>query len=333
MRTSAQLLALLFAAALCAPAAQAQAGGGVVTRSDLRLRSSPSSSSRAVSSVPRGYPVIMGACTRGWCEVGYMGVRGYAPENQLMRSSGPSNPPRVGRSSTAGTSAAPAASQRTRVVMPEPSGPVRPLCKGKYDEAEATFAIGAYPETIDLISVCASDATFTSTETASAYRMLALSHFYRGEHREARQALIQMFERDPAYEPSYALDPPDYITLVRNLKLELQLISSADYQCDERVAESQELYTAANYSGVLNLLYGCLNEPDLAESVASRTHRLAALSHMKRGDEDAAHETIKALLDVVPEYRADAVQDVPAYVALVDEVRKANGPRRSPWGW
>ena len=331
MLLSARLGALLLLVTFCLPPAQAQGTGNVVTKSDLRLRSSPSPRARAVSSVPRGYPVIMGACNRGWCEVGYMGVRGYVPENRLERSSEPVRPSVTSAQSQ--TRVSEDAPSSRALSFPESAGPVRPLCKGKYDEAEAYFAVGAYPETIGLMSVCASDATFTSTETASSYRMLALSYFYEDDQRAARQALIQMFDRDPHYEPSYALDPPDYVTLVRNLKLELQLISSADYKCDELVAESQSQYTSGNYDGVLNFLHGCLNEPDLDDSVALRAHRLAALAHMRRGDTEAAQETIEVLLGSIPDYRADAVQDVPDYVALVDRVREEQGQRRSPWGW
>ena len=315
---------------VCAPLATAQTGGSVVAKSDLHIRSNPSSSSRALSSVPKGYPVIMGSCRRGWCEVGYMGVRGYVPENRLVRAQRPvtSGARRVS------PRAIPSASQEAeRAVLPAPSGPVRPLCKGKYDEAEAQFAVGAYTETVALLSVCAGDATFTWAEAASAFRMLALSNFYEGDQRAARSALVELLDREPDYEPAYALDPPTYVTLVRNLKLELQLISSADYQCDEHVVDAQAQYVAANYDGVLNLLHGCLNEPGLSAPVALRTHRLAALTHMKRDDMDAAHATIQALLVNVPDYRADAVQDVPAYVALVDLVREKQEDQRSPWGW
>lgn len=263
-----------------------------------------------------------------------MGVRGYAPESQFTRSHrAPELLP--GERLTSSGASSPSSSSPSRIPpsLSKPTGPVRPLCKGKYDEAEAHFAVGAYPETIALMAVCASDATFTWAEAASAYRMLALSYFYEGDQRASRQALVHLFEREPDYEPSYALDPPTYATFVRNLRLELKLISSADYRCDELVADSQDQYVAGNYAGVLNLLHGCLNEPALATSVALRTHRLAALAHMKEGNIDAAREMIKALLGFVPDYRADAVQDVPAYVALVDLAREEHGRGRSPWGW
>lgn len=314
---------------LYAPAVCAQSGSNVVVKNDVRLRSSASSSSRAVSSVPRGYPVIMGACRRGWCEVGYMGVRGYLREDQLMRARVPAQSPSMSPS----RQRVQQSSDVRPVMSPEPSGPVRPLCKGKYDEAEAFFALGAYSETVGLMAVCASDATFTSEESASAYRMLALSHFYQGDQRASGDAVLELLARNPDYEPTYALDPSDYVTMVRNLKLEMQLLSAADFRCDELVVDAQERYLAANYDGVQSLLYGCLNEPDLAEPVAQRVHRLAALAHMKQDDMDAARATVAALVKHVPEYRADTVQDLPAYVALVDRVREEEKPRRSPWGW
>lgn len=316
-------LALLLVG-MCGLPTFAQTTTNVVARSDLKLRSHPSSASITVSSVPKGYPVILGACNRGWCEVRYMGVRGFTPEDQLRRVEVPVRARR--------TPPSPETDAEPELQAPTRRGPVRPLCKGKFDEAEAYFALGAYAETIGLMAVCASDATLSPEESAASYRMLALAHAYEGNQRAAREALVELLALDPDYVPAPVLDPPAYVALVRGLKLERGIISNRDYRCDRIADTAQERYVAGEYDAVHTFLADCLDSR-LADHVAIRLHRLVALAHMKQDQHEEARRTVEALLDDVPSYDADAVQDLPAYVALVDEVRDDKPERRVPWGW
>lgn len=65
-----------------APAALAP--GYAYPERDIRLRAEPARGARTVSSVPQDYPVRVGRCEEGWCEVEYVGVRGYV-QSELLR--------------------------------------------------------------------------------------------------------------------------------------------------------------------------------------------------------------------------------------------------------
>jgi Tfp pilus assembly protein PilF len=54
----------------------------------------------------------------------------------------------------------------------------------------------------------------------------------------------------------------------------------------------------------------------------AQANRLLALTQLKQGDLVAARAAVLEILAVAPEYRADPVQDVPAYVSLVNVVRQ-----------
>ena len=71
-----------------APAALAV--GYAYPERDIRLRAEPTSRARTVSSVPRNYPVRVSLCERGWCEVEYVGVRGYVRDDLLRFADVPS---------------------------------------------------------------------------------------------------------------------------------------------------------------------------------------------------------------------------------------------------
>lgn len=68
---------------LSVTAVLAQPSSSALTMDVVRIRSAPSGDARVLSSVPAGYPVVLLGCERAWCEVSYVGVRGFVPERSL----------------------------------------------------------------------------------------------------------------------------------------------------------------------------------------------------------------------------------------------------------
>ena len=93
--------------------------------------------------------------------------------------------------------------------------------------------------------------------------------------------------------------------------------------CGERLAEAEAHYVGGRPNRVEPLLAGCL-DGQLGEDAAT-AYRLLALAHLKRGETAAATATVIELLDADPSYEPDPVRDLPAYVVLVDAVKRQLG--------
>ena len=96
---------------------------------------------------------------------------------------------------------------------------------------------------------------------------------------------------------------------------------SAD-ECRYAVAQATELYRSASFSEVTAAVGPCLEAGLLSESDARIGYRLLALSQLQEGDIANARLAVLRLIILDPSYDADPVQDLPAYVALVQSVHE-----------
>lgn len=78
-----------------APPAAAQ-DGHRYAMTGLRIRTSPSTDSRILATIPRGGRVSIFNCTRDWCRVHYRGTSGWAARRYLSTHP-PARPGRNGR--------------------------------------------------------------------------------------------------------------------------------------------------------------------------------------------------------------------------------------------
>jgi hypothetical protein len=159
-------------------------------------------------------------------------------------------------------------------------------------------------------------------EAVPVYRLLAMAHLQAGDSTAAKQALLRLLVRDSAYEPDYVEDPPPYRALVDDVKRALDLPSAAEARCDPEVDEAAGAYRNGEHGRAIGLLRECLARPTLESQAAVRAHRLLALVHLERGEFAEARAAVLGLLRTVPEYEADPVLDLPAYVDLVGIVRR-----------
>lgn len=195
-------------------------------------------------------------------------------------------------------------------------------CDGELTEAQTRYTEGSFQETIGLLLRCLSGERLVPDEVVPVYRLLTMAYLQTGDEAAAKLALVRLLVTDTAYEPDYVQDPPAYRTLVRDVKRALELPSADDVGCAPELAEADRAYVEGVYERVVSVLGDCLEKPALVPAAVVDASRLLALAHLKRGDLASARAAVQELLALVPEYRPDPVQDVPAYVSLVDIVRQ-----------
>jgi hypothetical protein len=82
----------------------------------------------------------------------------------------------------------------------------------------------------------------------------------------------------------------------------------------------QKIYDGL-FDEALELVDQCLAQPGLADSTKASALRLKALAFDGKNYVAQAKDTIRELLRLAPEYKADQVQDPPSFRELVEQVR------------
>lgn len=82
---------------------------------------------------------------------------------------------------------------------------------------------------------------------------------------------------------------------------------------------AEESYVKGNFDEAILILKDYLERPGLAQSEQEAALRLLGLNYLAKDYRDQAKESVKKLLHLVPEYRANPEEDPPPYVAIVEE--------------
>lgn len=94
-----------------------------------------------------------------------------------------------------------------------------------------------------------------------------------------------------------------------------------DAACTSAIEEAESQYQSGNFDVAIRQLYECLIQEEVSQENVIAGHRLLALAYLRKDDLDNARLTIVRLLGQAPEYTPDAVQNPPAYVSLVQNVK------------
>ena len=99
--------------------------------------------------------------------------------------------------------------------------------------------------------------------------------------------------------------------------------------CTEALRNAESTYQESNYEDTIRLLAPCLSAEGLERTRVVAIHRLLSMAHMNSGDAHGARLAILDLLNRVPDYEPDPVQDPPSYTVLVmiirDQLRQQTG--------
>ena len=93
-------------------------------------------------------------------------------------------------------------------------------------------------------------------------------------------------------------------------------------KCAEERADAVNFYLEGQFDEAIRLLQACVVREELFVDEAVQVYRLMGLAYMNKSDMEQAQRAIYHLLQIVPNYEADPIQDPPSYMTLVALVRQ-----------
>jgi tetratricopeptide (TPR) repeat protein len=95
-----------------------------------------------------------------------------------------------------------------------------------------------------------------------------------------------------------------------------------DIECNEKILRAEQLYIIGRFDEAITILTECFDKGGLTDDQKMRAYRLLGLSYIAKDYLEDARSAIRKLLDMVPEYMPDPVQDPPPFTKLVEEVKE-----------
>lgn len=92
--------------------------------------------------------------------------------------------------------------------------------------------------------------------------------------------------------------------------------------CPDAFSEAEGHYLNGRFTQAVELLRTCLDQEQPSGDGAVPIYRLLALAYLYDGKDAEARQAVYGLLERVPDYISDPVQDPPSYASLVDSVRE-----------
>lgn len=92
--------------------------------------------------------------------------------------------------------------------------------------------------------------------------------------------------------------------------------------CAQEVALAENMYAQARFEEVVAMVTDCIGSDGVTNAIAVRGYRILALAFLRNDAVGDARLAVIELFARDPAYEADPVQDLPAYVALVNTTRE-----------
>ena len=116
------------------------------------------------------------------------------------------------------------------VLVPETALGQDQDCTNFLGEADAMYAQGDFDGTISLINRCIDDETISESNRRIAYRLIGLSYIGKGVEGDAKEAVRQLLTLVPNYEPDPVMDPPNFVSMVAEVRQEIGVQAPAEPQ-------------------------------------------------------------------------------------------------------
>ncbi|MBN2367174.1 MAG: hypothetical protein JXL67_13480 [Calditrichaeota bacterium] len=101
--------------------------------------------------------------------------------------------------------------------------------------------------------------------------------------------------------------------------------------CEKQLADAEQRYNTGRFDEAIGLITECLGKPGLTEQEKMKAYRLLGLSYIAKDYLEDARTAVKKLLDMVPNYQSDPVQDPPPFTKMVEEVKvEQQQPKQKP---
>ena len=153
---------------------------------------------------------------------------------------------------------------------------------------------------------------------------VSFGKFFLRRHRQSAvpRVLFSMF-----YFYRLAMPIPTARSLLRLLAMLLLVVSPDAFaqpreKCAQEQADAENFYLEGQFDEAIRLLQACIVREELFVDEAVQVYRLMGLAAINKGDLEQAQQAIRDLLQIVPAYEADPIQDPPSYTTLVAVVRR-----------
>jgi tetratricopeptide (TPR) repeat protein len=97
--------------------------------------------------------------------------------------------------------------------------------------------------------------------------------------------------------------------------------TSAQSQCRTELAEAESRYREGRFEETIAIVNRCLDKGGMTEEERKQAYRLLGKTYIAKDYLDEAREAIKRLLELVPNFEADPVQDPPTFTEMVKDVK------------
>lgn len=95
-----------------------------------------------------------------------------------------------------------------------------------------------------------------------------------------------------------------------------------DENCEQRLNQAEQRYNTGLFDEAEKLIEDCLQTGNMDREQKLRAYRLLGLTYIAKDFEKEARDAVTKLLEMVPNYKPDPVQDPPPFRTLVEEVRE-----------
>ena len=95
--------------------------------------------------------------------------------------------------------------------------------------------------------------------------------------------------------------------------------------CQATLQQAEQAYNLGDFDETIRLVDTCLDNTSVSEAERQFGFRLKGLSYIGKGLETDARAAVRRLLELVPSFQADPVQDPPTFITLIEEVKQEMG--------
>ncbi len=101
----------------------------------------------------------------------------------------------------------------------------------------------------------------------------------------------------------------------------MQSVQAQTQDCEKALAEAEQKYSAGRFDEAIDLLEKCL-PVGFSDEEKKKAYKLLAFSYLAKDYLDQAKNAILKLLELVPTWQPDPIQDPPPFTKMVEEVKE-----------
>jgi tetratricopeptide (TPR) repeat protein len=118
------------------------------------------------------------------------------------------------------------------------------LAQDSLELAQEKYYNGEFDETIELVKQFLQQSNLTQEDLFSAYKILSQAYIAKNYIEPAKQIIVKLLEIEPAYTPTIEYEPPQFVSLVVQVKEEIKTEEAQASKATE-VGDKTWLYITA----------------------------------------------------------------------------------------